>query len=153
MQEWFSYAGYYPGLGAVPDVINAGIYAARGRWQLAGLAAIVAVPIIGDALGVGRKGLKAAENLSRLGKNRESAGRLARKAAEAEAHLGIHGVSTTTGGPKGPASTAERTAVEQSGFRVHDTPTRNDPLHKTVELPKPVTQETADRFNRLFGRE
>ena len=35
-------------------------------------------------------------------------------------------------------------------FRVHNT--GNDPLHRTVELPKPVTQEVADLFNRLFGR-
>jgi hypothetical protein len=77
--------------------------------------------------------------------------RLARKAAEAEAALGIHGVSVTGGTPTAPASLAPRALVEQH-FRVHDTPTRADPLHCTVELPKPVTQEVADLFNQLFGR-
>ncbi len=65
IQDWFSYAGYYPGAGAVPDVLNAGIYAARGK--LAALSAIVAVPVIGDAIGVGKKLGKAAEKLAAAG--------------------------------------------------------------------------------------
>jgi len=91
------------------------------------------------------------EILKRLGTSRESAVRLARKAADAERVLGIHGVSVTAGVPRGPASTASRRSVEEH-FRVHDTPTRSDPLHRTVELPKPVTQDVAELFNRLFGR-
>jgi hypothetical protein len=91
------------------------------------------------------------ETLSRLGTSYESATRLSRKAAEAEAVLGIHGVSVSASPPRGPASQASRRAVEQH-FRVHDTPRRADPLHRTVELPKPVTREVADLFNRLFGR-
>ena len=91
------------------------------------------------------------ENLKRVGTSRESAARLARKAAEAEAALGVHGVSVTAGAAKGPASVVSRKAVEQH-FRVHDTPTRADPLHRTVELPKPVTVEIATLFNQVFGR-
>jgi hypothetical protein len=94
---------------------------------------------------------KAGEVLSRLGRSRESAARLARKAAEAEEAIGIHGVSTTAGPPGGPASQAARSSVEQH-FPVHNTPTRADPLHRTVELPKPVTEAAADLFNRIFGR-
>jgi hypothetical protein len=91
------------------------------------------------------------ELLKRLGISRESAARLARKAAEAEAALGVHGVSVTAGAAMGPASAASRKAVQQH-FRVHDTPTRADPLHRTVELPKPVTAEVAAFFNQIFGR-
>jgi hypothetical protein len=91
------------------------------------------------------------EILSRLGTSRESASRLGRKAAEAEEQIGIHGVSTTAGTPKGAASQAPRAHVEQH-FRVHNTPTRADPLHRTVELPKPVTKDVADLFNQIFGR-
>jgi len=90
--------------------------------------------------------------LSRLGTSRESVARLGRKAAEAEKQIGIHGVSTTAGVPTGEASKASRDIVEAK-FKVHDTPTRNDPLHKTVELPKPVTKEDADTFNDMFGRQ
>ena len=91
------------------------------------------------------------EILNRLGTSRESVSRLSRKAAEAEAALGIHGVSVTAGTPQGPASRVPRPIVERH-FRVHNTPTRADPLHRTIELPKPIAQQTADLFNQLFGR-
>jgi hypothetical protein len=91
------------------------------------------------------------EILHRFGTSYESASRLARKAAEAQAVLGIHGVSVSAGTPRGGASTANRRLIEQH-FRVHDTPTRGDPLHRTVELPEPVTADVADLFNRVFGR-
>ncbi len=90
------------------------------------------------------------ERLKRLGKSRESAARLARKAAEAEAFLGIHGVSVTAGIPIGPASEADRSDVEHH-FPVRETPSRADSLHRTIELPKPVDQDVADLFNRIFG--
>jgi hypothetical protein len=93
-----------------------------------------------------------AESLKRLGTSRESASRLARKAAEAEVVLGIHGVSVTAGTPIGAASIAERAEVERH-FPVHTTPTYSDPLHRTVELPKPVTEDVAKKFNEVFGRE
>ena len=92
-----------------------------------------------------------AEILKRLGTSRESAARLGRKAEEAERALGIHGVSVTAGVPRGPASEALRDDVGRH-FRVHDTPTRSDPYHRTVELPKPVSPEVAALFNSLFGR-
>jgi hypothetical protein len=91
------------------------------------------------------------EVLKRLGLSRESAVRLGRKAAEAEAVIGIHGVSVTAGLEIRPHVRALRARVEEV-FRVHDTPTRHDRLHRTVELPKPVTSEIADQFNRVFGR-
>jgi hypothetical protein len=90
--------------------------------------------------------------LSRYGTAPESAARLGRKAAEAERFLGIHGVSVTAGSSTGSVSMALREVVAEH-FTVHDTPTRNDPSHRTVALPKPVTQEIATLFNRLFGRE
>jgi hypothetical protein len=42
-------AGFIPGLGAIPDLINAGIYAAEGDKLNAGLSLGAAVPIVGDA--------------------------------------------------------------------------------------------------------
>ncbi len=66
------------------------------------------------------------ETFKRLGTSYESASRLERKASEAEAHIGIHGVSVTAGTPTGPASQQSREVVEQH-FRVVDTPSRRDP--------------------------
>ena len=89
------------------------------------------------------------ETLTRFGTSKESAARLGRKAAEAERIIGIHGVSVTAGNSSGSSASRER--IEEH-FRVHDTPTRADPLHRTVELPKPVTPAVATLFNDLFGR-
>jgi hypothetical protein len=91
------------------------------------------------------------EQLKRFGTDPESVEKLAAQAAAALAVLGVHGVSVTARDTTAPASVATRADVE-SAFTVHDTPTRRDPLHRTVELPQPVTPEVADQFNRLFGR-
>jgi hypothetical protein len=67
-------------------------------------------------------------------------------------HPPIHGVSATAATVEGKeVSTASRAAVEQY-FTVHNTPTTADPLHRTIELPNPVTQPIAVIFNKLFGR-
>jgi len=93
-----------------------------------------------------------ATKLYRFGASPESVTRLARKAAEAlNSNIGIHGVSVSEQAAVG-ASSAERAVIEKA-FKVHDTPTMRDPLHRTVELPNPVTKAVADMFNRLFGRE
>ena len=91
------------------------------------------------------------EVLHRFGIDPESERRLSRKSEEAERVLGIHGVSVSAAEPERAASAARRTEVERH-FRVHDTPTRSNPLHRTVELPKPVTPEVARMFNNVFGR-
>ena len=59
------------------------------------------------------------EILKREGLSRESAERLARKAAEAAKYLGIHGVSVTAGTPRRPASEAPRPEVEKHFRELH----------------------------------
>jgi hypothetical protein len=91
------------------------------------------------------------EQLKRFGTDPESAEKLATQAAAALGVLGVHGVSVTARDTTAPAGVARRSEVEAL-FPVHDTPTRRDQLHRTVELPHPVTPEVAELFNRLFGR-
>ncbi len=43
-------AGFIPGLGAIPDLINAGLYAAEGDWKNAALSSTAAIPLAGDAV-------------------------------------------------------------------------------------------------------
>jgi Holliday junction resolvase-like predicted endonuclease len=43
-------AGLIPALGAIPDGINAGIYAVQGDWVNAGISAAAALPVAGDGL-------------------------------------------------------------------------------------------------------
>lgn len=97
--------------------------------------------------------------LVRRGTGWESTSRLNRQALAAEAAGFPHGVSVTTPASNArlsnnplDASQALRRAFEQAGFPVHYTPTRNDPYHHTVELPKPVTPADATNFNEVLGR-
>jgi len=53
---------------------------------------------------------------------------------------------------EGFSSKSESFIYEAAGFKVKPTPTRRDPNHVTIELPKPVTKEVADKFNNTFGR-
>ncbi|GHT34938.1 hypothetical protein FACS189427_03200 [Planctomycetales bacterium] len=83
------------------------------------------------------------EKLYRQNISPESPARLERKSLEAESNpnCGIHGVSVSaTENPTIPCSSADRSNIEKY-FTVHDTPTTSDPLHRTVELPKPVTKK------------
>lgn len=43
-------AGFIPGLGAVPDIINAGVYIIEGDTESAKVAALAAIPVFGDAV-------------------------------------------------------------------------------------------------------
>jgi hypothetical protein len=104
--------------------------------------------------------------LVRRGVAWESAQRLARQAALAEAAgtatNGVsfgHGVSLTSpeanqrlARDPSDAVQAIRRAFEAAGFEVRYTPTNNDSEHHTVLLPKPVTDEVAARFNAVLGR-
>ncbi len=96
----------------------------------------------------------------------ESAARLQRLAAMAEqagtASNGVpfgHGVSLTSpesnqqlARDPNDAVSATRQEFEAEGFEVRYTPTRNDPDHHTVILPKPVTEDVAVLFNTLLRR-
>lgn len=70
IQTALDLAGFAPGLGAVPDLLNAAISACRGNWAEAGLSVLAAVPGIGDAAAatklVGR-GVKAAKKTGKVG--------------------------------------------------------------------------------------
>ncbi|MDY6860996.1 MAG: hypothetical protein SWN98_16850, partial [Pseudomonadota bacterium] len=53
-------AGLLPGVGIVPDLLNAGLYASEGDSINAGVSLSAAVPVVGQAVTGGRLGYKAA---------------------------------------------------------------------------------------------
>jgi uncharacterized protein RhaS with RHS repeats len=95
------------------------------------------------------------EHLTRYAAGKESQPRLERQAEASLANPDekIHGISTTAS-PADPSrahSTLPRSTVEKT-FPVHNTPIPGgDQLHRTVEIPKPVTQEIKDAWNKLWG--
>ncbi len=54
-------AGFVPGFGAVPDLLNAAISACRGNWMEAGFSILAAIPVIGDAAAATKIATKAAK--------------------------------------------------------------------------------------------
>jgi len=95
----------------------------------------------------------------RRGKSWESHNRLASQAAQADAAGFGHGVSVTSPEAndvlaRDPADSVQamRRAFEDAGFEVRYTPTSKDSDHHTIVLPKPVTDEVAERFNTVLGR-
>ncbi len=82
-------AGFAPGVGAIPDLLNAGISALRGDWASAGLNLLAAVPLIGDvakATKLAKKGLnsaKAVSNVVEVGNIANKSQRRAKLAKEA----------------------------------------------------------------------
>jgi hypothetical protein len=76
-------AGFVPGLGAIPDLANAGIYAAQGDGANALLSAGAAVPFVGDGAKAAKLAKEGAERLTQ-----EAAERGAREVAESTAQRG-----------------------------------------------------------------
>lgn len=52
-------AGFIPGVGAVADLANAGLYAVEGNYLDAGLSLVSAIPGIGDTVALAKKSFKA----------------------------------------------------------------------------------------------
>ena len=73
--------GFIPGLGAIPDLANAGIYAVQGNFVLAGLSVVAAVPGYGDAVKGGSMALKGGKKLV-VSAEKKAAKELAEKEAK-----------------------------------------------------------------------
>lgn len=74
-------AGFIPGLGAIPDVLNAGIYALEGDAVNAGMSLVAAVPGAGDAAKAGSMAAKGAKAVAEKAA-KEAAEKAAKEAAE-----------------------------------------------------------------------
>ncbi len=103
------------------------------------------------AMAEGEGAAVTAGQLVRFGKGPETAQQLAADAARAEAAGFPHGVSTKLVNRVSGSDKAHRSApmgeVEKH-FKVEQT--GRNPNHHTVHLPKPVTQDVADKFNKVF---
>ncbi len=81
-------AGMFPGLGAVPDLLNACISACRGDWANAGLCLFAAIPGIGDAAGAAKlikNGAKIAQKSKKAQKATAGVDELAKARAKKQA--------------------------------------------------------------------
>jgi len=68
LQTVMDWLGFIPGYGDIIDLINATIYAARGKWFDAFFSAIAVIPIIGSAIKVAAKSVYKGARLAKLEK-------------------------------------------------------------------------------------
>ena len=85
LQLGLDIAGFIPVVGAVFDVVNAGIYAARGDYASAALSAVAAIPGIGDCAAAAKVGFKAAKTVSSTSKALKVGMKAAKAASAAKA--------------------------------------------------------------------
>ena len=82
IQAALDFAGFAPGVGAIPDLLNAAIYAVRGDKLNAGLSLLAAVPGIGDAAAATKivgKGVKVAKVTKAIKKSTTTANKTAKQ--------------------------------------------------------------------------
>jgi hypothetical protein len=89
-------AGFIPVLGAVPDLINAGVYAAEGNYVQAGISAVAAIPFGGDAVAAGNIGVKVTKRTAK--ELEELAAKRAAKEAEEKAAKEAEAAAAKKGG-------------------------------------------------------
>lgn len=100
IQTALDLAGFIPGLGAAPDLLNAAISAMRGDFSSAGLNLLAAVPVVGDSVKaavIAKRGLGSAvavANLTKVAKMADKGQRRAKLAKEASKFIGTD-VSTS----------------------------------------------------------
>jgi hypothetical protein len=120
-------AGFVPVLGALPDAINAGLYAAEGDWVNAGMSLVAAIPAYGDAIHATTIGGKAVLKLSKrevviLGekgvakslKEAEAASEAIVKAEKAGTKVASHEAGEAGKGIEKEAASAEKEAEKEA---------------------------------------
>ena len=95
-------AGLAPGVGAIPDLLNASISALRGDWGAAGLSVLAAVPVIGDAATAAKfaqKGIKAAKAAKKAEVATKVTNNMSQPFLSLTARQGSTGVNNASGQP------------------------------------------------------
>ncbi len=100
----------------------------------------------------GKSGVKAAGFFVRFGKGAESAESLAAQAVKAEKAGFPYGVSVKAQERVSAADRIKHRVADQAEAKsaFNTTQTGNNPNHHTVELPKPVTEKVAQKFNEVY---
>lgn len=108
LQTGLSMLGFVPGLGAVADVVNAGISAARGDYIGAGFSLAAAVPLIGDFAAAG----KAVHSVAQVSRVSHTAAPVI-TAAKVESGVSKGGLNLFRAGPDGNATRGAATGWKE----------------------------------------
>src|SRR5262249_8219379 len=135
------YGGIHPGHATVVADVRPSIRSGIGVAFDIGVQlflAVVLAPVVAESASSAGGAGEGGQILYRYRNGPETATRLGRQAAEAEANGFPHGVSTTTN-PK-PGLPCAAASCSDVGKEFPVIKTGRDPNHFTVELPKPVTK-------------
>jgi hypothetical protein len=131
-------AGFIPGLGAVPDLLDAGVYALEGDAINAGLSLGAAVPFAGDAVKAGTIATKAGKQVAKA-----AAEKVAKEAAERKAKHEA-GEAAASSVKKG-----DGVKVKRKGERALR-PLEEGERQRTLQRRRPQSdQQTEKRWERL----
>ena len=110
-------AGFIPGVGAIADGINAGIYAAEGDWGNAALSLAAAVPGVGDAAAVVGKTAKIAGKAAKAAKTTKAAKtvKVAKAAKSSNALSKLKGMCSWIKNIAGKAKTGAKKIADKLG--------------------------------------
>ena len=152
IQTALDLAGFAPGVGAAPDLLNAAISACRGNWAEAGLSVLAAVPLVGDvAAGVklAKRGVKMAKsvNLAKKVYDTEKLSKMAKRSIGKNVDVSIKGLMSR-GMTKDEAVFFRRSVqnerkefarkfYEESGYKK----TEIDGHLRGIDFEKPITIE------------
>ncbi|TBM32142.1 PAAR-like domain-containing protein, partial [Hafnia paralvei] len=131
LQLGLDIAGFIPVFGALADLANAGISAARGNYAEAAMSLMAAVPGIGDAAAAGKmlaKGAKAAAKMASKAAEAEKAAKLAAKAAAKAAKAAAKAAREAAAKLKGGIVKGWKEFKEHPGEKLEELFCASDPV-------------------------
>lgn len=135
-------AGLAPGVGAIPDLLNASISALRGDWGAAGLSVLAAVPVIGDAA-----------TAAKFAKNGVKAAKKAKKAKNVNKTTDIANEKMTTLKEYKPINTKTNINNSDNIYTFPDKKTANAKLSQNNAIQKQDNVVKFDKYERKVEKQ
>jgi hypothetical protein len=147
-------AGFIPGLGAIPDLLDAGVYALEGDMVSAGLSATAAIPLGGDAVKAGTILGKAGKRVAReatergliKGVEKEGAQRLEREALD----RGAEKAAQKKVGKETGEGAAQGTGKAKGGVKVEEKQSKRYDKCKVIEGGVPGQKYKGGRYGTIY---
>lgn len=151
IQTALDFAGFAPGIGAVPDLLNAAISACRGNWTEAGLSVLAAIPGVGDAAAgvkIANRGVK----IAKAARKAENIGEVAKTVSNSTKVEGISVKATKADGVVKQVSKTGNEATSLSDYRKAKQERLIDESSSVKKIPKQKTPFNASVTSMEKGK-
>ena len=156
IQTALDIAGFVPGVGAIPDLLNAAIYAVRGDKLNAGLSLLAAVPGIGDAAAAAKiagKGVKAVKTANKTNKIVRTNTSVLKEAQTATTSNVKFGELTQKSRPSSKVEQKASQTVTSSNAKFGELTQKGRPLSKVVQETPQTTTSSNAKFGELTQKD